>query len=239
MGFNYVWASWNSAIQWLNLTRPAQTVLQPAPLCSCVFMPSAEQSSQLMTQQSDPQTADPAREQVCPDLVLLQLHNTRKSFEKTIKENRDQIAWLITAYTMILFWPLSKCCYEETLFWPVKLCDYNTAVWGCAKSPIIKDALCERVSADVLFFFFSCTRSHHTCTETHAHMLSEAHVRGSVTVRWRRPFIVASNFLPFYFEMVNLWTVHAAHVCHFGALLFFFFFFFVVTTFFFLPHFQS
>lgn len=37
----------------------------------CVFMPAAEQSSQVMTQQSDPQTVDPAREQVCPDLVLL------------------------------------------------------------------------------------------------------------------------------------------------------------------------
>lgn len=92
------------------------------------------------------------------------------------------------------------------------------AARGRAKSSIIKDAWCERASADFFFFFICfCTCFHHTCTDTHAHMLSEAQVRGSVTVRWRRPFIVASNFLPLYFEMVNLWTMHAAHVCHFGG----------------------
>lgn len=55
------------------MTGLVQTVLQqPTGLFvfMCVFMPAAEQSSQVMTQQSDPQTADQAREQVCPDMVL-------------------------------------------------------------------------------------------------------------------------------------------------------------------------
>lgn len=60
----------------------------------CVFMPAAEQSSQVMTQLSDPQTADPDREQVCPDMVLhpTSLHSQviRKDHQR---KNSEQITW--------------------------------------------------------------------------------------------------------------------------------------------------
>lgn len=49
---------------------------------------------------------------------------------------------------------------------------------------------------------------HHTCTDTHARTQT---LFGSRSERKRdcgwRPFAVASNFLPLYFEAVNLWTV--------------------------------
>lgn len=94
----------------------------------------------------------------------------------------------------------------------------------CAK-PSSEDASCVRVSADFSSCFLLALT---TRALKHAHMLSE--VRGSVTVRWRRPFIVASNFLPLYFQMVNLWTVaHAAR---------FFFSSGDNSLFFFLPQFQ-
>lgn len=74
-----------------------------------------------------------------------------------------------------------------------------------------------RESADISAQKHAGTCFHHTCTDTHARTQT---LFGSRRERKRdcgwRPFAVASNFLPLYFEAVNLWTVRAAHACHLG-----------------------
>lgn len=77
-----------------------------------------------------------------------------------------------------------------------------------------------RESADVSAHKHAGTCFHHTCTDTHARTqtLFGSRSKRKCDCGWR-PFAVASNFLPLYFEEVNLWTVHDAHVCHLGFLV--------------------